>query len=142
MLGAPREGEQARQLVAGENLRQLQGLARGGDDEARALASQGHVVEETEPGHGHVARTVAEPFLAVEVEQVRLDLPLGDAIGRSPVERSEPGDGSEVGLLGLGGEPSEHQVIDHLLAKRRHVDLPGRGGHGPTARGSAHRRSF
>ena len=59
---------------------------------------------------------------------MRLDLALGDAIGSTPVVRSEPGDGSEVGLLGLGGEPAEHQVIGHLLAKRRHVDLPAVGG--------------
>ena len=58
------------------------------------------------------------------------------------IEGGEPGDGSEVGLLRLGGEPSEHPIIDPLLAKRRHVDLPGRGGHGQAARDSAHRRSL
>lgn len=142
VLETRRAGEQPCELFAGENLRQRARLACGRDDEARAPASQGHVIEEAEPGHGHVAGAVTEPLLTVEMKQVRLDLPLRDAIGRTPVEGGEPGDDAEVGLLGVGGEPSEHEVIDHLLAKGRHVDLPGCAGHGRAARGSAHRRSF
>jgi hypothetical protein len=41
-------------------------------------------------------------------------------IGGTRIEGGEAGDGSEVGRLGLGPEPSAHHVIDHLLTKRCH----------------------
>ncbi len=44
---------------------------------------------------------------SVGLTPVRLDLPLGDPIGRTSVEGGEPDDDSQVGLLGLGGEPSD-----------------------------------
>ena len=73
-----------------------------------------------------------------EMQQVSLDLPVRDAGWRASVAVRELGDRANVGLPGLVRETSKDHVLDHLPAKRPHVDLLGRGGHSLSMRAIAH----
>ena len=138
MLGPERLREQARELLATQDLGKLRWGAGGGDDEARGATPERHVVEEAQGGDDLVAGAVAQPLLLVQVHEVALNLALGQAIWRAVVEPGQLGDGTKVSDLGVRGETSNCHVFDHVLAKRTHVDLPGRGGHGLSVRRIAH----
>jgi hypothetical protein len=141
-IGPERLRKESGELLAAQDLGKLRRGAGGGDGEARGRTPQRHLVEEAKGGNDLVAGAGAQALLLVQVHEEASDLALGQAIGRAPVEQRELGDGTDGCGLGVLGEASNPHVLDHLLAKRCHVDLPGRGRHGRRARRSAHLRSF
>ena len=124
MLGAAGDGEQAHQFVVVEDFGQPGGLLGAGDVEVGIGQPQGHAVEETQTVANGVATRPAQSAPVVQEEQVVLDFPGLDAVRAAPIVAAEAGDGAEVGLPGVLGQPADGHVVGHALAKRGHCRSP------------------
>lgn len=69
------------------------------------------MVEEAQGGDDLVAGAVAQPLLLVQVHEVALDLALGQAIWRAPVEPGQLGDGTKVSDPLCSSNPSLIRVF-------------------------------
>ena len=80
MPGQARVGEEAGNLFSAENLGELRGLAGPGNVERGLLPTESLVVEEPQAVHCDVTAAPRELSLAHQVEEIGLDLAIGDAI--------------------------------------------------------------
>ena len=95
-----------------------------------------------------VAALPSQSPLIVKEDEVVLDFLRGDPLGAAAVMMREPGDGVEIGLLGVLGEAANGHVAGHALSKRGHglspsgSDLSRRHAHARARRRGGRRPSI
>ena len=128
--------EQSLEFVATQDHRQLARLPQRRDRERRAVALEGRVIEEPEPVHHNVARARRALQVANQMDQVRLDLCVGNLVRRSSVEPGEPGDRPQIRFTRPIRNPGasmsssirgRNSVITHLRWDERHHERSSAG---------------
>jgi len=104
-------GDQPLDLVTTQQRGQCPRLSRGRNTERGAFALQRRVIQKPQAVDDDVARTPRSLPIPNQMQHVRLDLVIGDAIRRPVIELRQPRDGPQIGLSG----PVGHAAHDHGL---------------------------
>jgi hypothetical protein len=85
--------------------------------EQRPVVAQRIKVEELEPGEDCCERPLGHTQLIADVEEVVLDLPLVELIGRNHVVRGQLANSPQILASSPFDEPSELHILDHAVSE-------------------------
>jgi len=124
MFQVRRVGDQPLDLLSTQHGRQGARLPRRRNGTRHAVALQRLVVEEAQPTHDDVAGTPRPVPIANQVEDVGLNLLVGDPVRRPMVERRETADRPQVRFPRPIGEASNDHGLIHATSSLRHATPP------------------
>ena len=124
VLGIGGELDQARDLLARQDLGQLLGLARSRDLELRLGMLERDVVAELQRVDRDVAAAPGELALLDQIQKVALYLLLTDLIGTAPIVLRHRRHRSKIRLARANRHPAQHHALVHPCAQRTHLCLP------------------
>ena len=110
-------------LLQSEDVGQLHFLWRPKILERLPVAWDGTAEKEPQGAVGNLQRAGGELTLMTEVKQITAHLRFRERIGRLAIVRSKLTQAVHVDAASAVGEPGEMEVLEELLAKRRHVVL-------------------
>ena len=114
------DAEQPHQLVLVEQFRQRRWRLGARQIEVRLGQAERDAEEEADAVAGAVAALPGQAVLLAKKDEVVLDLLRRDPVRAAAVVKREPGDGVEIGPLGVLGEAANRHVVEHALSKRGH----------------------
>jgi len=129
----PDRGDHAPDFVAAEHHRQFLLALRADGVEDCPAALERLLIEEPKPTQDDGEARAGDPSLRGQVEQIRAELLLSQAIRRGMMKPREACDRADVRLHGAIRVPPEPEILDHALAKGGHLILSGKGGEDQTA---------
>ena len=117
VFGIVGEGDQAESFLDGERVRKFLLFTPGGNREGPIRSFKDSCVQKTEGGKCNVAGVPGEFSFLDQIEQIALDLVLGQLIGGLHIEFCQTGDRGDVGCFCFLSQITQSHLIEHQGTK-------------------------